>query len=125
MKRVSKLLSVVIALTIIIGVIPVSVAANYEHCFGRCISQEKIHPHRACYECSCGTQIWIDRSFKDNCEICGNITEDKVCSICNDKERNNKIVFVVPMYCGNPSSLYFTLMERMQDYFNNNYRNNI
>ena len=32
----------------------------------------------------------------------------------------NKIVFVVPMYCGNPSSLYFTLMERMQDYFNNN-----
>lgn len=30
-----------------------------------------------------------------NCEICGNITEDKVCSICNDKERNNKIVFVV------------------------------
>lgn len=32
----------------------------------------------------------------------------------------NKIVFVVPMYCGNPSSLYFTLMERMQDYFSNN-----
>ena len=30
-----------------------------------------------------------------NCEICGNITEDKVCNICNDKERNNKIVFVV------------------------------
>jgi multimeric flavodoxin WrbA len=35
----------------------------------------------------------------------------------------NKIVFVVPMYCGNPSSLYFTLMERMQDYFNNNEAN--
>ena len=32
----------------------------------------------------------------------------------------NKIVFVIPMYCGNPSSLYFTLMERMQDYFSNN-----
>ena len=27
------------------------------------------------------------------------------------------------MYCGNPSSLYFTLMERMQDYFNNNDEN--
>ena len=27
------------------------------------------------------------------------------------------------MYCGNPSSLYFTLMERMQDYFNNNETN--
>ena len=35
----------------------------------------------------------------------------------------NKIVFVVPMYCGNPSSLYFTLMERMQDYFNSNEAN--
>ena len=32
----------------------------------------------------------------------------------------SKIVFVIPMYCGNPSSLYFTLMERMQDYFSNN-----
>lgn len=32
----------------------------------------------------------------------------------------NKIVFIVPMYCGNPSSLYFILSERMQDYFNTN-----
>lgn len=29
------------------------------------------------------------------CMICGNITEDKVCSICNDKERNDKLIFVV------------------------------
>lgn len=35
----------------------------------------------------------------------------------------DKVIFVVPMYCGNPSSLYFTLMERMQDYFNNNENN--
>ena len=30
-----------------------------------------------------------------NCSICGNITEDDKCSICNDKNRNNKIIFVV------------------------------
>ena len=31
-----------------------------------------------------------------------------------------KIVFVVPMYCGNPSSLFFIISERMQDYFSHN-----
>lgn len=30
-----------------------------------------------------------------NCEVCGNITEDKICNICNDKERSNKVIFVV------------------------------
>jgi len=29
------------------------------------------------------------------CSVCGNITEDDKCSICNDKNRNNKIIFVV------------------------------
>lgn len=29
------------------------------------------------------------------CEICGNLTEDKICSICNDKERNSNLIFVV------------------------------
>lgn len=30
-----------------------------------------------------------------NCSVCGNITEDNICNICADKERNNKIIFVV------------------------------
>ena len=37
-------------------------------------------------------------SVRDNlkyCSICGNITENDKCNICNDSERNNKIIFVV------------------------------
>ena len=37
-------------------------------------------------------------SVRDNirsCSICGNIAEEEKCSICNDKNRNNKIIFVV------------------------------
>lgn len=29
------------------------------------------------------------------CEMCGNITEDKICTICSDKGRNDKLIFVV------------------------------
>ena len=45
---------------------------------------------------------------------------DDIYSLLDTSIKYNKIVFVIPMYCGNPSSLYFTLMERMQDYFSNN-----
>ncbi len=48
---------------------------------------------------------------------------DDIYNLLDISLKYNKIVFVVPMYCGNPSSLYFTLMERMQDYFNNNESN--
>ena len=30
-----------------------------------------------------------------NCSICGNITENEICDICSDSNRNSKIVFVV------------------------------
>lgn len=30
-----------------------------------------------------------------NCSICGNITENSVCNICSDSNRNSKIIFVV------------------------------
>lgn len=36
--------------------------------------------------------------IRDNikyCSICGNLTEKDICDICNDKNRNNKILFVV------------------------------
>lgn len=32
----------------------------------------------------------------------------------------DKIFFIVPMYCGNPSSLYFIMNERSQQYFMQN-----
>lgn len=46
--------------------------------------------------------------------------DDDIYTLLGNSLKYNKIVFVVPMYCSNPSSLYFVLMERMQDYFNNN-----
>ena len=36
--------------------------------------------------------------FRDNigfCEICGNISDGKICSICNNLERDNSTIFVV------------------------------
>lgn len=38
-----------------------------------------------------------------------------------DRFRNyEKIILIVPMYCGNPSSLYFIFNERSQDFFTHN-----
>lgn len=46
--------------------------------------------------------------------------EDDVYSFLEKSIKYKKIIFIVPMYCNNPSSLYFILSERMQDFFNNN-----
>lgn len=35
------------------------------------------------------------RDKLSNCNICGNITENDICSICADSNRNSKLVFVV------------------------------
>lgn len=32
----------------------------------------------------------------------------------------DKVILIVPMYCGNPSSLYFIFNERCQDFFTHN-----
>lgn len=45
---------------------------------------------------------------------------DDVYDLLDSANDYKKIVFIVPMYCGNPSSLYFMISERMQDYFSNN-----
>ena len=45
---------------------------------------------------------------------------DDVYDLLESTNNYKKIVFIVPMYSGNPSSLYFILNERMQDYFNHN-----
>ena len=40
---------------------------------------------------------------------------------CFDKLSTvDRIFYIVPMYCGNPSALYFILNERCQDYFLHN-----
>ena len=52
-------------------------------------------------------------SVRDNlkyCSICGNITENDKCNICNDSERNNKIIFVVEK----PKDI--VLFEKMGNY---------
>lgn len=66
--------------------------------------------------------------FYNPCSKCNYECFNSICKYRNDDvydllESTNtykKIVFIVPMYCGNPSSLYFVLNERMQDYFNHN-----
>lgn len=64
----------------------------------------------------------------DSCSNCDYECFDNSCKYHNDDIYNlldeisnyQKVVFVVPMYCGNPSSLYFILNERCQDYFMHN-----
>lgn len=66
--------------------------------------------------------------FYNPCTKCNYECFDSVCKYRHDDIYNlfecmikyKKVVFIVPMYCGNPSSLYFILSERMQDYFNHN-----
>ena len=45
---------------------------------------------------------------------------DDLYGIYDSMLRFDKVILIVPMYCGNPSSLYFTFNERCQDYFIHN-----
>ncbi len=45
---------------------------------------------------------------------------DDVYGIFENMQQYQKIIFIVPMYCSNPSSLYFAFNERSQDYFTQN-----
>lgn len=51
---------------------------------------------------------------------CCKYRNDDIYNLLDDIPNYQKVVFIVPMYCGNPSSLYFVLIERCQDYFMNN-----
>jgi len=42
---------------------------------------------------------------------------DAIYCLYEEMQNYQKVVFVVPIYCGNPSSLYFMFNERSQDYF--------
>lgn len=46
--------------------------------------------------------------------------QDDIYALCESMPGYDKIFFVVPMYCGNPSSLYFKFNERCQDFFMHN-----
>lgn len=66
----------------------------------------KVHECNDCnYEC-----------FKSHCKY----REDDVYKLYESMPQFDKVIFVVPMYCGNPSSLYFKFNERGQDYFMHN-----
>lgn len=46
--------------------------------------------------------------------------DDDIYNIYNSMLNYQKIFLIVPMYCGNPSSLYFVFNERCQDFFMHN-----
>lgn len=54
--------------------------------------------------------------FEQGCKY----RNDDIYEIFEKMQQYQKTVFIVPMYCGNPSSLYFAFNERSQDYFMHN-----
>ena len=54
--------------------------------------------------------------FDSCCKYC----DDDIYSLYEEMSNYQKVVLIVPMYCGNPSSLYFIFNERSQDYFMHN-----
>lgn len=72
--------------------------------------------------------ILFKNIFYHPCAKCNYECFDSVCKYRHDDIYNllhcmmkyKKVVFIVPMYCGHPSSLYFIFNERSQDYFMHN-----
>lgn len=70
--------------------------------------------------------------FRDkNVHACSNCEYECMKQICKYRDddiyfiydkmlENDKVILIVPMYCGNPPSLYFIFNERCQDYFMHN-----
>lgn len=60
-----------------------------------------------------------------NCEYecfkeCCKYRDDDIYCIYEKMADYDKVILIVPMYCGNPSSLYFVFNERGQDFFMHN-----
>ena len=71
-----------------------------------CFRDLNIHPCANCgYEC-----------FGGECKY----RDDDVYDLYGKMLNYNKVILIVPMYCGNPSALYFIFHERCQDYFMHN-----
>lgn len=70
------------------------------------LREMNIHPCMNCeYEC-----------FQSECKY----RDDDIYAIYDSMCCYDKVIFIIPMYCGNPSSLYFIFNERCQDYFMHN-----
>lgn len=70
------------------------------------IREQDIHPCSGCeYEC-----------FRGICRY----RDDDAYGIYSEMCDYEKVILIVPMYCGNPCSLYFSFKERCQDYFMHN-----
>lgn len=54
--------------------------------------------------------------FKGECKY----RNDDVYRLINASLTYKNIIFLVPIYCSNPSSIFFTFCERMQDFFYSN-----
>lgn len=54
--------------------------------------------------------------FQGSCKY----RSDDVYRLYEQMCRYDKVLLIVPMYCGNPASLYFIFNERSQDYFVHN-----
>ena len=83
------------------------------------------------YLCKKGDKIVFFRDMNVNsCKGCDyecfssycKYHDDGVYDLYADFKNYEKVVLIVPMYCGNPSSLYFTFNERCQDFFMHNER---
>ena len=53
-------------------------------------------------------------------DSCCKYRDDDIYNLYEEMQNYQKVVLIVPMYCGNPSSLYFIFNERSQDYFMHN-----
>lgn len=71
-----------------------------------CFRELNIHPCFGCgYEC-----------FSGPCKY----REDDIYGLYGEMCSYDKVILIVPMYCGNPASLYFIFNERCQGYFMHN-----
>lgn len=61
---------------------------------------------RGCVDCA-------HECFSSRCRYSG----DSVYELYRSMRAYQRVILIVPMYCGNPSSLYFAFNERGQDYF--------
>ncbi len=70
---------------------------------GICFRNLKVHECSGCnYECFESACIYKD---------------DDLFALFEQMKTSEKVVLIIPMYCGNPCSLYYKFLERSQGYF--------
>ena len=69
-----KFVSIVIVLTLVLGLIPTTTTfAYHEHYFEEIVTQRNSHPHKAVIECECGETINLPSSYLYGCTECKDI----------------------------------------------------